>query len=361
MIKRYTSFDVLRILAMFAVCWPHLTVIINPKYNILEIVRHWFTQPLALSNDLGMLGVCIFFILSGFFLSYENNKKRTMREFVLNKFYKLILPLWINIILFFCFIKVADLFVQSYWSQFSNIDWLKSITLFNFITGHQEFCCGVLWYLVPLIQFFLIYIVYKKYSDKPVGFIYLTQAITLTCGIFIKYANSINVGCISYIQFLNVPLFGYIIGLFNQNYLSFKNFIHFSIFNMFVSILCFNLNSYNYLIDNTHFVSVIYSFFLVFFCLMYEKSINKENIIENKILLKLSNISYDFYIVHSLYGGFIISLLYKINYSLSLIIAIFLTIYICILIRKYIENPLICTITKFINTYFLQRERESNF
>ena len=77
-----------------------------------------------------------------------------------------------------------------------------------------------------------------------------------------------------------------------------------------------------------------------------------------KILLKLSNISYDFYIVHSLYGGFIISLLYKINYSLSLIIAIFLTIYICILIRKYIENPLICTITKFINTYFLQRERE---
>jgi len=329
--KRLISFDYLRVFATFCVCWPHLTVIINPYYDGITFMRKLLIYPLSLSNDLGMIGVSLFFIMSGFFLSFYNKDVIT---FIKDKYYRLIIPLWLNILIFYLFIKITDLFTISYWSQFSNQDWIKSLTLYNFIIGYPEHSTGVLWYLVPQLTFFTIYALICKYKYK-IWLFPCVLWIVILINFWLLNLNVYNsVGFISYLPYLTIPLLGYFIGLFYQKKITFFTLLICSIICYIETLISFYQSAPHW-IEQKHLISCLYAFFLVLSCSFYEQINSSIKI--NKYISLLSSISYTFYIIHALYGGWIISFL-DIHYTYKLIIAILITIGISTLIHFKVEK-----------------------
>lgn len=56
---------------MFLVAFPHLGVIIEPSWKVAAFIDSAINTPFAIIQNFGALGVCVFFVISGFLL-YSN-------------------------------------------------------------------------------------------------------------------------------------------------------------------------------------------------------------------------------------------------------------------------------------------------
>lgn len=163
----YNFIDYLRVTGMIFVAWPHLTANLNPVWGPLSFIQWLINRPLHITQNFGALGVSIFFLISGFLASTPS--RRTLKSPTSYFFYKLtrlIIPLWGAMFFFFLFVKLFELLFNysSWWSQFSVLDWVKSATLYPHFTDSIDLVNGALWYLVPLILFFLLETLYRFYG-----------------------------------------------------------------------------------------------------------------------------------------------------------------------------------------------------
>ncbi|WDE01325.1 acyltransferase family protein [Thalassomonas actiniarum] len=121
----------------------------------------------ALGGGSGAYGVMLFFLLSGFLMSYlyldrEFNKANIKAYFLARA--ARVLPLYLAIV--FC----------SYFLSLADNNSLYNIPDFNTLLGHLFFIYGesVLWSIPPEIQFYFIFIIFWAFAKSRTGYIYLS-------------------------------------------------------------------------------------------------------------------------------------------------------------------------------------------
>lgn len=326
--------------------------------SISKIENYWGAIPFI--GIIGKLGVILFFVLSGFLITYlllaeENSfKKISIKKFYMRRILRIWPLYFLIIILAFVVLPNIELFTLPGYSKdviYSNLAW-KLILYAIFFPNLVLSLLGIIpyashtWSIGTEEQFYLVWPVILKYIKK--------HRILLMVGIIISYLA---------IKFFLLTSFG--------NYIPYSNVIR-AFWNSFpidcmaigglYSILLFQKSKYlKYIIRNDLFYFSIclvtlfmikgiyipyihYEFYSVFFGLIIINfAVNKKIKIslENTILNYLGNISYGLYMYHPI--GIVLALYISLSfdihtnwliYPLSLI----LTITMAGLSYKYFES-----------------------
>jgi len=315
--KEFVYIYYLRVIGMFLICWPHLTFIINPNWRGLKSVQTYINTPLRIGQNFGFLGVVLFFLIAGF-LTFFNSM--SIKNFIVKKIKTIVIPLWFSLLVFYLFNKFISVFFITYWTQFGILDWIKTATLYNFLAGKNEVIDGVLWFMVPLITFWAIYCPLRKIADKNIKlFECIFTIITILIYYFEPYTKqTMFFGIFEFFYYIVIIRIGFLLAAFFTKKLTLLEFT-FSIICKYI-LIYFGLCRFNpnLLLQESGMVSITYgTLFFIILLLLTEK------LKQNKTIKKLSDISYVFYIIHSLFGGLLVSALYnKFPYIICLILAI---------------------------------------
>ncbi len=331
----YNFIDYLRVTGMIFVAWPHLTANLNPVWGPLSFIQWLINRPLHITQNFGALGVSIFFLISGFLASTPS--RRTLKSPTSYFFYKLtrlIIPLWGAMFFFFLFVKLFELLFNysSWWSQFSVLDWVKSATLYPHFTGSIDLVNGALWYLVPLILFFLLETLYRFYGSEPsIKFVIFTLSVLGFC--FALHDFLPDALC-SKLPYIPIILWGYLFNLKSQNRPSLIYITY--ILCYFVMLFGFYQFAPQFYQDEPYPLSAIFALVLFKGFLLVPTAALRPP----KVIQFLSSVSYSFYIVHSLYGGFVISAFFEIiPYGFAVAGGIILSIVVANINYKLFERP----------------------
>lgn len=71
-----------------------------------------------------------------------------------------------GIFLFYILQRLTWIIKTTYWSQFSTKQWIESMTLVGYFTGHGDVINGTTWFLIPLFLFYLVRIGYAWIYEK---------------------------------------------------------------------------------------------------------------------------------------------------------------------------------------------------
>ena len=350
----FPNLNGLRFIAAFLVIIHH----VEQFKSISKIENYWGAIPFI--GIIGKLGVILFFVLSGFLITYlllaeENSfKKISIKKFYMRRILRIWPLYFLIIILAFVVLPNIELFTLPGYSKdviYSNLAW-KLILYAIFFPNLVLSLLGIIpyashtWSIGTEEQFYLVWPVILKYIKK--------HRILLMVGIIISYLA---------IKFFLLTSFG--------NYIPYSNVIR-AFWNSFpidcmaigglYSILLFQKSKYlKYIIRNDLFYFSIclvtlfmikgiyipyihYEFYSVFFGLIIINfAVNKKIKIslENTILNYLGNISYGLYMYHPI--GIVLALYISLSfdihtnwliYPLSLI----LTITMAGLSYKYFES-----------------------
>ena len=155
------SIALLRGVAVLLVLWDHSVARwTNPRGRTwfpLDAVQDWTAEPLVIIQDFGFLGVCIFFLVSGFIIS-EVAVRESRRDFLVKRFFRIYPALIASILLIVAIGSMRD------WLGISGVSYttpqvLWSMTLLNYITGATKAVNGVAWSLVIEVIFYVLVLV----------------------------------------------------------------------------------------------------------------------------------------------------------------------------------------------------------
>ena len=323
----YKRIDYLRIISCIAILLYHL--------NILKG---------------GYLAVCTFFVLTGYLsvISAVKKEKFSLKEYYINKFKKIYLPL---LIVVFSSIAVISLLTFINWLNLKpettsvllgyNNFWQLNANL-DYFVRHVSSPFMHLWYIAILLQFELVfpfvYILFKKVKDKigriiPCIFFLLLGILSYV--LFFITINSGNIMSAYYGTFTRAfsLLFGVMLGFIHSYYhpIIIKN----KIANIIIYISYLIILILMYLFVGVNFCSFNVSMILATLVSMriIDYSILKENgdNVFDKIIKSLSNVSYEIYLVQ--YPIIFVFQSIKMDSLLKTLLTIILTVTISYIIK----------------------------
>jgi len=288
--------------------------------------------------NFGVLGVSLFFLVSGFVipmsLKNHDNKKKTVFNFFIRRFFRLYPTYWFSII----FISITILL-------FHNADayTFKQIII-NFTMLQDLFKVksidGVFWTLMVELKFYILtaslfyFSLLKKINWIIVFFLFLS--------ILTLIEWNVNNSIINAVLHRNY-LWAYLMLMYLGTSFYFYHKEEISRANLIVLIMVvsgyFSLN--HYFLDNNGFgdkigysVATIVAIISFIILLNYKKTISK-------VTTFFGNISYSLYLIHQVIGYFLISSLinFNINMPFAQVITFFVVIAVAIMMNKYIEIP----------------------
>lgn len=292
-----------------------------------------------LGGRAGQYGVMLFFMLSGFLMSYLYfDKKLTtknIKHYALARFGRVV-PLYLIVV---CF---------SYFPQYFGYSGLYDISETNELFSHLLFIDGesVLWTIAPEIHFYIIFIGFWYLANWRRGYIYVIIFATLILLFLSNFPRpSGNVGHLSYDLHLFRSLPYFLVGIiFGMHYRTFKVPDYLSS-NWF--IICLILIPLMYPELTPVKSSARYKMWLnyevllvmatVFFSILFLVP-EKTSLLSNKVGDFLGKISYSLYLLH-------MPILIQLNklemqVELKLIVFILTSVIIAYLSFHYIEKPL---------------------
>ena len=254
----------------------------------------------ALGGGSGAYGVMLFFLLSGFLMSYlyfdRGFNKANVLGYLLARAGR-VLPLYLVVVL------------GSYYLTQAGSDFLYNIPDFNALLGHLLFLHGesVLWSIPPEIQFYFIFIIFWSFAKDRAGYIYLlslTVMILLFLTNFPRIHGDINGVPYNVFSVLRtLPLF-FVGVIFGMHYKSIK-IPEYLKRHWFILALCLIPLMYPELTPVTsdakrkmwlsYEVLIVMS--TVFFCIVFLVP-NNNILLANKIGDFLGKISYSLYLLH---------------------------------------------------------------
>lgn len=338
--EHYNFIDYLRVAGMFLVAWPHLTANLNPSWPSLTLVQWAINRPLSIIQNFGALGVSIFFLISGFLMCEPSSKApKGPLGYLFYKVLGIFLPLWGAMFTFFVTTKLGELLFgwQCWWTQFSPLDWIKSVTLYNHISGTTDLVNGPLWFLFPLILAIILEALYRIYkSAKPsssLKFVVFAMVIITFC--FYLYDFLPPQICANLV-YIPIMLWGYLINLRHHGLTTQAKSLVSGVFCYILILVGFYRFSYHYYEEEPYILSAILGVFI--FLIMYLTNSTAQ---PPKIVKFFSSISYSFYVVHSLWGGLIISALYPhVPYGIALFCGLSVSVAMSYINYSYIERPI---------------------
>lgn len=334
----------LRFIGMFLIVYDHLGPLRNPNWFFAKGIKYFSNTPLGIIQDFGAFSVCLFFIISVFCLNTSAEKGWA---FIYNKFIKLIVTLFLSVLLFFFFNKVASILLgQTYWDQFSLNDWLKGSTMFCYLIGEDSVINGSLWFIFPLLFLDLITGLFYKIVKRNmlhlvivVDLLFLVLILGKVIGLLGGKEFSSQM---QWLIFMLLPLFGVLIRLLFNNKINLKFFLTVSCVNWILFLEGIRLFRSYYYTDEPYLISLMYALLLFGIFLGFE-----EKIVLPKIVIFFSDISFSVYLINMTFGGEIMSMIEnKLPFTVCFIIAICFVFFISILFHKYVEIGLISKVKK---------------
>ena len=303
--QRWAFLDYFRVAAMFLVMWPHLTALINPQWKVLIGVQWLVNRPLHIIQNFGALGVCYFLLISGFLL---NRSTESPLRFIIKKIKNVYFALLILMLVNFLFIfTVEHVFgYYTYWHQFTLKDWIYSATTYKFILGEGDGVNGVLWYIVPCFFGWLVFSAWRLFGKSPLSFPIFFNLIILivvylpeSCFEAIEGIKNLGIYAI-------VMIFGYLIGCFFRNDISKKQIFSLTLLSYFTTVLAFYKLQNGYYEAEPYILSMLIAV-LTFFI----GALLNDYFLVPPVIKILCQIFFPFYVLHSVVGGCIISLLFN--------------------------------------------------
>ena len=339
--KNLQLIQVLRGIASLLVVLFHITGNFSETYH-----QHWLGNIFLFGNS----GVDIFFVLSGFIITYSNRQYITMPTSII-KFLKKrairVFPIYWVVITFFIFLQII---FPTYYRTHYYLDIVNILNTYFLLLNHNM-VNGVSWTLTYELFFYLLFVIalsvpHKKYT------LLLLFAYFIFLLIVPIIIPTISENQNSIIQLLVFPMnIEFLLGIFVVLFLdSFAQkfcipilIIGICLFIVSTIISYMNLHIFNSLYNRVLLFGLP-SFFIILSLVKYELAFSIKS---HNLLLKLGDASYSIYLFHlPLVAAFfkIIAKLH-INNPIGLTVLSFgLFIIICylgIIIYKWIEEPLI--------------------
>lgn len=296
--KKYNSITYLRVFAMLLIAYVHLGPARNGAWVVNKGLDYLFFTPLRMINYGSAFGVCLFFLITGF-LIYP------MRQNILAKLkgvlLRILLPLVGAMACFYLFAKADELLVgANYWSQYSLSDWLETTFLVNYFRGEGSYINGVLWYLIPNLFFTLTFTILSPIAKQPKGV--FTAIVIYDIALFAICTAVPNLFAV--LPFAFMPVFGMIIRevVEHDEKMNWYCLIAEAVLTYLLMVMAFQRDIPHYYRDG-YIVSLLYAI-LLFALLMFNDSKIKA---PGRGVALLSNISYEFYLLHSMVGGLVMS------------------------------------------------------
>lgn len=150
---RYAALDALRGVAVLMVVYDHLFAVAGERmaggaFAPVPWVRQWVSGPLGIIQDFGWLGVCLFFLISGFVIAHAGRRERP-HTFALRRFFRIFPPLAATVLLAALLDRLAG--TVRPWS-----DYVYGLTLAGYMTVPQIIVLGVAWTLVIEVVFYML-------------------------------------------------------------------------------------------------------------------------------------------------------------------------------------------------------------
>ena len=300
----------------------------------------------SLGGAAGQYGVMLFFLLSGFLMSYlyfdKVFDKGNMQKYLLARLGR-VLPLYLVIVL------------SSYFASFVGLQGLYEITDINTLVAHLMFVYGesVLWTISPEMQFYLFFLVFWFLADSRAGYIYVLIAAILILLFFTNFPRIYgDINGIKY-NFFNVlrslPYF-FIGVIFGMHYRTFKvpEYLKKNWFIFVLLLIPLMYPDFSPVISdakNKMWLSyeVLFVMSCVFFCIVY--LVPDDNVLlANRVGDFLGKISYSLYLLH-------MPIIAKVNeLSLSVGFKLLLSLILCLVVAflsyRYFEKPMAMLVKK---------------
>lgn len=346
-IKKFYFISLLRTLAVCLVIWDYLGPFWSESAGVAWkpalYVRKFLNKPLVIIQDFGFFGVALFFIISGFIITYALQRE-TRREFITKRFFRIFPPLICSTLIF----GIVNLIIivifnrTTYWQQFGIKSWILDGILLNYVFNRQSVINGVTWSLIIEVIFYIVcYLLLPllKYKSKSALTVILIINTLLTLIIYKFGVIHILINSVSYLPIL---AFGQIIYFYWSKKINLKEFTIFTICNYILFI--FNMMKafpHYYEEVNSYGVSLVYAYMLFIICLLLDDKISTYfESGKGKYITFISDISYSLYLNHMTFGTMILSILYqRVNYTITFLIALVIVFILSYLQHIFIEKP----------------------
>ena len=343
--KKINSISWLRCFAIIMIVYDHIIAMRNPNWVVNKIINGMLCEPLNIIQNFGAFGVSLFLLISGFLMIITNENCDKCGKKIFKKILKIYLSLIFAFLGFAVVQFIVNVFVPTYWKQFSAKDWIYSATLIGYFNGRGDVINGTTWFLIPLFVFYVLSIVILKGIRKK-GFgrtIILTESIMCFLFVGLCYLQH-KIGYIlivQYFPFVFIPLTGVIIAGVYKSQLKMSYAFGAFICNYILFVLTIYKMNMQYYAESPYIVSYIYALALFIICLLTEKYFKK-----NLIINFCDRIGLPIYLLHMTWGGFLMSCLenilpYIVAVVLSIMIIILLSIFHCKFIDEFLVYKLI--------------------
>jgi len=322
--NRYQELDALRGIAALITVLFHFTM-------HSEYAKYGFF--------IGITGVDLFFIISGFVIFMSVNHVSSRKEFIVNRITRLFPTYWTSVTLTF----LVMLIVANYNDAFATISFIQyfgNLTMFQHYFGIQDLD-GPYWSLIIELLFYIFIIIIFKKIDKIV-------LIGLAVLVFILLIYILP-GTALWPYYLQIraaiPLLNHF-ALFFAGILFYKlmkeNDYKLVYYLLLVGLYFYHINGQSHdsiFIDYDRYSLTILSYFILFTLFVN----NKLSFIVSKTTIFLGKISFALYLVHQYIGrNVLINLMVEkwcFNYVGALLIALIIVVGLATAITYYIEIP----------------------
>lgn len=333
----------LRTTAVLFVFWDHLVGNWlndrNETWFLFTFIQEYITKPLAIIQEFGYIGVVIFFLISGYIITYVAQRE-TRYTFIVKRFFRIFPPFFASVLIIVVFNKIYGYLnnTETFIDHISIGQIFFSSTLLNFFSAkHSTAVNGVSWTLVIEFLFYLL-----CFSILPLIRKYPRIAIlSITTIVFIVLIFSREFGenflmfsaSMSYIPYL---ILGQILYYFKAKRIKLYEFLFFSLLNYFLIIYWIKeVYKIFYEPSNSYGVSFMYAYFIFVIAMLLNNKMK-----DNKVIGYFSNTSYAIYLNHGTFGHIFIALLFPytgfgVAFALT---SIFIFVF-CFYFWKYVEEP----------------------
>ena len=150
---RYEALDALRGVAVLMVVYDHLFAVAGERmagaaFAPVPWVRHWVSGPLGIIQDFGWLGVCLFFLISGFVIAHAA-RREPLHVFAVRRVLRIFPPLAAAVV-------VAAVLHHLVGTEQPWQNYLVGVTLAGYLAVPQIIVLDVAWTLVIEVIFYVL-------------------------------------------------------------------------------------------------------------------------------------------------------------------------------------------------------------
>ncbi|WMJ90691.1 acyltransferase family protein [Anaerocolumna sp. MB42-C2] len=348
--------SVLRVLAIVSIMWgnmvPFILNSLGYDWYPLQFVRYFITNPLAIMQDFNSLGVMIFFLCSGFIITYTAQRE-SLKEFIIKRIFRIYPGLIFSVISLWIIQRICTLVTGeiTYWGSFGVKEWIYGGTLGNYFIGVPNVINGVTWTLIIGVMFYILCgLTYYFLKTKPLIEILLMMAICMLSIITASSYGRLWYGVASSVSYMVILIFGQILYYYWSKRITLRTAAILLLINYYIFIkkIAF-FSPEHYVGPNYMAVSFMYAFFLFIIGILINDKIRL-----NKTTKTVDKISYSLYLNHLTLSQLLIPLLYKnLGYDISLLITLGIVVIISVFQYKCVElpsNKLAKKLSKYTNT-----------